>query len=384
MARQRGAKGGIHIENRSGRLVLRWSYQGQRYYLSLNLADTALNRKLAAARSLEIERDIAYGEFDPTLERYGKAPTIARNDEPTNSTPATVIEVWEAYYQSIASTLSKSSQEKYIGTRGRLQQFFGLERQAADLTKNDAIEFVTWYSNQVTARTVKEVCCRIHNAWLHAGLSADVWKDAASRLKPTPTEPPQPFTQTQVSAILTFLKVHHSHYYPFVAFLFLTGVRLGEAIGLRANAISEDLTAIVVRESFSRGQRRPTKTGKIRSIPTNEALRLLLAEQLAKRHEWRLSGNYQIPLADLLVFPANGNSPIDDHNFRNRVWKPTLKALGIPYRKPYSTRSTFVSHALASGMNPVDVAAITGHDPQVMFQHYVGLVAWLKLPDLYQ
>lgn len=380
MVRQRGTRGDIHIETRSGKLALRWTHQKQRYFLSLNLTDTALHRKIAIARSLEIERDIIFGQFDPTLERYGK---VIAHEEQKPLSPS-VIEVWSAYYQSIAPTLAKSTQAKYRAVGTRLQQFFGLERQAGDITRNDAIEFVGWYVAQVKGSTVKRICCYIHNCWIHAGLSADVWRDVANRIKSTQSEPPQPFTQEQVSAILNHIKTHHPERYAFVAFLFLTGVRLGEAIGLRANAISEDLTAIVIRESFSRGERRPTKTGKIRTIPTNQALRLLLAEQLAKRQEWRSSGNYQIALVDLLMFPANGNHAIDDHNFRRRVWTPTLKALGIPYRKPYSTRSTFVSHALASGMNPVDVAAITGHDPQVMFQHYVGLVAWLKLPDLYQ
>lgn len=184
MARQRGTRGGIHIENWSGKSALRWSYQGQRYYLSLNLSDTALHRKLATARSLEIERDIAYGQFDPTLERYGKAP-IARDEQKSPSQP--VIEVWDTYYQSIAQTLAKATQAKYLAVRTRLQQFFGLERQAVAITRDDAIEFVTWYSAQVKGSTVKRICCYIHNAWLHSGLSAEVWKDAASRIKPTPS-----------------------------------------------------------------------------------------------------------------------------------------------------------------------------------------------------
>jgi integrase len=87
---------------------------------------------------------------------------------------------------------------------------------------------------------------------------------------------------------------------------------------------------------------------------------------------------------DDLVFQTPKGNAIDDHNFRNRAWVTVLKEQGVIYRKPYNMRSTFISHALSSGMNPMTVAQITGHDPKTMFSHYAGFINNLPTtPELF-
>ena len=51
-----------------------------------------------------------------------------------------------------------------------------------------------------------------------------------------------------------------------------------------------------------------------------------------------------------------------------------LEKLEIEYRKPYATRHTAISHALANGANPLAVAEQTGHDPQILFKHYASVL----------
>ncbi|MEM9151192.1 MAG: site-specific integrase, partial [Cyanobacteria bacterium P01_F01_bin.3] len=51
-----------------------------------------------------------------------------------------------------------------------------------------------------------------------------------------------------------------------------------------------------------------------------------------------------------------------------------LAESGVDYRKPYNTRHTFISHALDMGMNPVEVAQLTGHDVQTLYENYAGSV----------
>ena len=85
---------------------------------------------------------------------------------------------------------------------------------------------------------------------------------------------------------------------------------------------------------------------------------------------------------DDLVFPSKKGGLIDDHNFRNRAWVSVLKQAGIEYRKPYNTRHTFISHALESGMNPVMVAELTGHDVKTLYENYAGCIeSRPRLPD---
>ncbi len=57
--------------------------------------------------------------------------------------------------------------------------------------------------------------------------------------------------------------------------------------------------------------------------------------------------------------------------------------LELDYRKPYNTRHTFISHALDKGMNPVEVAQLTGHDVQTLYENYAGVVnSRPRLPEL--
>jgi integrase len=62
---------------------------------------------------------------------------------------------------------------------------------------------------------------------------------------------------------------------------------------------------------------------------------------------------------------------IDGHNFRNRAWVTVLKDAGVPYRTPYTTRHTFISHSLRVQRDE-DVARMAGHKVETMRKHYAA------------
>ena len=64
-----------------------------------------------------------------------------------------------------------------------------------------------------------------------------------------------------------------------------------------------------------------------------------------------------------------------------RVWKRTLNECGVRYRKLYSQRHTFLSHTLASGNSPADVAAIAGHRLDELLKTYAKPTGSLKLVE---
>ena len=78
--------------------------------------------------------------------------------------------------------------------------------------------------------------------------------------------------------------------------------------------------------------------------------------------------------ADELVFPSPTGRIINDHTFRRRAWKKVLERAGVSYQKPYSTRHSVASHALAAGANYLQVAEQLGHDPQARHDHYVSAI----------
>ncbi|WP_261226244.1 tyrosine recombinase XerC [Ancylothrix sp. D3o] len=192
------------------------------------------------------------------------------------------------------------------------------------------------------------------------------------KVRVPPKQKAKPFTKEEITTIVAAFRSHFPHYGDFVEFLFGTGCRTGEVIGLQWKHFNDDCSVAWIGESLSRGIRKETKTGQARDIPMTPYLQQMLISRRPVEFN-----------PDDLVFPAPQGGAIDDHNFRNRAWKPVLDELRIPYRKPYTTRHTLVSHALEKGMNPVNVAELTGHNVKTLYQHYAGVVNKTKLPDIF-
>jgi len=200
------------------------------------------------------------------------------------------------------------------------------------------------------------------------------WTNLQNRIKIAPKQMPKPFTKAEIKTIIQAFEndSHYKHYAAFVKFMFSTGVRTGEAIGLRWKHITDEFSTIWIGEIITKGKRRPTKNNKHRTIPINAQLKELLKSIKPENAN-----------PDDLVFTTRQGNPIDEHNFSARAWSNILSRLEIPYRKPYNCRHTFVSHCLESGMNPVVVAQLTGHDVKVLYGHYAGVVSRPTLPDLF-
>jgi integrase len=156
-----------------------------------------------------------------------------------------------------------------------------------------------------------------------------------------------------------------------VEFLVSTGCSPSEAIGLQWKHIAADFSTVWIGSTLTRGERKGTKTNKERTLVLTPRLKELL------------SGLKPVKAKpdDLVFLTPNGN-PIRDQDFCRRAWHTILAELGIPYRKPYYLRATFVSHALEAGLSPVTVAAMTGHSVQVLYEHYAAAIKAPQLPDI--
>ena len=168
------------------------------------------------------------------------------------------------------------------------------------------------------------------------------------------------------------------HYANFVRFLFFTGVRTSEAIGLRWGNVDFERDEIVIKESMSRDRtgngyqriRKSTKTGRIRYLSMNDQLRALLGSMKCQGHE------------DELVFKSSKGCCISADNFR-ADWRLILKDVDVPYRKPYTSRHTLISHAIAQGVPLTGVAYIAGHvDTQMVMRTYGHMIDRPALPQL--
>ena len=73
---------------------------------------------------------------------------------------------------------------------------------------------------------------------------------------------PDPFTAEERDLVLDFFWRRKRHYYPLVYTLFFTGLRTGEAVGLRWGAVNLRRSTLSVRVSRTLGEDNPPKTKK--------------------------------------------------------------------------------------------------------------------------
>jgi integrase len=362
----KASKGTVVIQGFKDRLRLCWSHLGKRYYLYVGLPDTPTNRKAAELKARQIELDLISGNFDSTLGKYKAHREVA----------IALTDLFEKFIRYKTKKVYARTLDKYRGLAGHLKEFFKT-KVASQVREKDAENFSEWLAQKVVSVTLKERVGLLKACYdwgiKQKLVTENPWAEIKIRV-PT-KQRPQPFTQQEVVAILSAFKVHptYSYYADYVEFLLGTGCRVGEIIGLQWKHVKPDCSGIWIGESLSRGVRKETKTNRDRYLSLTARLKEILTHR---------KNNTQ---PDDLIFTTPQGNAIDDHNFRNRAWKQILSSLGIEYRKPYTCRATFVSHALDAGINPVDIAELTGHNVRTLYEHYAGSIrSRPKLPELYE
>ena len=378
------AKGTVKIESDKGWLRLRFTHAGKRRAFALGLPDSNINRKFAEQKARQIELDILSSNFDTTLQKYKPQKTQEEIEAELITTEELILKFIE-YKSKFVS--SPRSLEKYQSVLTHLKSFnlkgknalgSSATRFAVDFKSDYSEQFYQYLLGRLAPLTLKQSIVWLSACWRwgieQEIVKSDPWKPLIKRVKVPPNQMPKPFTSEEIKAIIKGFDRdrYYSHYAGFVKFLFGTGCRTGEAIGLCWKHLNEDCSTVWIGESLSRGISKATKTNRARTITLTDTLRSLLLSMKSENLD-----------LDRPIFTSPKGNPIDDHNFRNRAWKSVLSKAGVEYRKPYNTRHTLISHALNQGMNPVEVAQLTGHDVQTLYENYAGNVnSRPRLPEI--
>jgi integrase len=381
---QKAGKGSVQIKNSNGRLQLVFSHAGKRHYLSLGFMDSRSSRKMAEMRAREIELDLLSGNFDPTLAKY--KPETALNVATGSDLPiqpeaeqVSLMNLWEKYTEFKTPQLAQATIAKdYVKTASHL-------RNAPSDSPADAVRIRDHWVQTLTPDAAKRcltqlsACCK----WaMKSGLiDQNPFKDMATEIRLPKGKKDDtdinPFSAQERDAIVQAFESNPKYrfYTALVKFLFSTGCRPSEAVGLRWKHVSNDFQFIQFEEAVTvslkgLARKEGLKTQERRRFPCNQSLKTLLKSIK--------------PLGaqpDDLVFPSPKGKYVDFHNFRNRGWLKTLDLLKIDYRKPYQTRHTFITLALEAGMDVKDVAKLVGNSPEVIYRHYAGTKQDLSVPE---
>jgi integrase len=363
----------MHIEKRGNSLLVRFAHEGKPYSFSLPKHNNPVGISNANQKIAQIEKDIAYGNFDTTLLRY-KPRTLGKN--PTAITAARLFELY-ADYRAQDRELSRSSLGRLKGIASKLKQLLG-DKPAEKVTESVAKDAISRWSEAVSDGTIKERLFDLKACWEWAKgkyhtTETNPWSECLDRARARGNsgqsrQQNKPFTIAELQAIVSAFEQHphYSHYSEFVIFLASTACRFGEVAGLRWQHLGEGYTTAWIGESISRGHQnqKGTKTGKHRTIQLTPTVRSMLVARFEKLN----------PQPDDLVFPSPTGIAIDDHRFRARAWKTILENCQIDYRSPYKIRHSAISHALSNGANFIALAEQTGHDKRVMLSTYAHAI----------
>lgn len=178
-----------------------------------------------------------------------------------------------------------------------------------------------------------------------------------------------PFSLTEVQRIIAACRPDFKDY---MTIRFLTGMRTGEAHGLKWKYVDFDRRYILIRETQVLGEDEYTKTDQSQrdiqmSQPVFEALKRMY-EATGRWSEY--------------VFCNRQGKPLDNKNFTDRVWYPLLRHVGLEQRRPYQMRHTAATLWLASGESPEWISKQLGHgSTEMLFRVYSRYVPNITRQD---
>jgi integrase len=383
--------GSIRALSSKGTLFIDFRFRGRRLREYTLLPDTAQNRKRLQKVLDRIETEIALGAFDYE-KTFGKplpSDSVAEPDQvasgvgtPRSGPQSAETPTFEAFAHTWYAENEVQWRRSYrITQRGALDKYLiphFRDVPVSSISKADVLAFRA----QLATRQARSENSTLSNRRINAVMKPlrQILNEAADRfgftsafrnIKPLKVRRSdvQPFSLGEVQLILNRVRPDYRHYF---TIRFFTGMRTGEAHGLKWKHVDFERRLILVRESIVLGEEDELKTeDSQRDIQMTQVVFDALREQALST---RGISDY--------VFCNGAGKPLDNKNFNNRVWAPLLRHLGLPHRRPYQMRHTAATLWLASGEAPEWIARQLGHTTsEMLFRVYSRYVPNLTRRD---
>ena len=185
----------------------------------------------------------------------------------------------------------------------------------------------------------------------------------------------------EIQAVLADLQSNDAWFYPLFFLWLSTGLRNGELRALSWDCIRWQEGELLIHKSLRIDGLSsktfipaPTKTGKERIVP----LSVQTLEVLERHREHMKALGLYAPDALVFLTPISRQNVYD--TLLGKVWKRSLRRCGLRPRRLYAQRHTFISHALAMGNSPADLAQIAGHSTEMLLKTYAKPTGKVLLP----
>jgi integrase len=188
-------------------------------------------------------------------------------------------------------------------------------------------------------------------------------------------------SKAEIKKVLQDLQEHENWFYVCFELWLSTGLRNSELIGLTWDALHLQEGELVISKTLRRdgnsNHRRVwsgTKTGRSRIVPLTEHLVLLLEQHRTAMNELDLDVEQGL----VFLTPRSHGNLYD--GLLEKVWKRSQRRVGVMPRRLYAVRHSFLSHALALGNSPADLASMAGHRTEELLKTYAKPTGRLMLP----
>jgi integrase len=323
----------------NGKLYLEYEAYGKIIQKSTRLQDTPQNRALVKKEVIPaLQQKILRGDFNKDK------PDIFRKYS-------------EIYLKEKSHLKTANRVEKHIGV---INDFFG-DIQIDQLKRSDVKEWIQIQLENVVPKTVSNYLTSVRGV-IDIAIDKEVIKHNVATGIKLPThysEDIEPFSEQEVRLLFNnaneFLKLY-------LAIGFYTGMRTGEILGLMYSDIDFDKKVIYVKRSISEGKVTTPKTrSSIREVPILDDLLPYLKK----------------PARSLWIFSRQDGTRLGRFGEnRYREWHTLLDTCHLKYRKPYTTRHTFIVSMLKySDLSVMEIAQIVGHTTtQMIIQNYAKYI----------
>jgi integrase len=367
----------INVNKHSQKIFIRFRVRGfsKQFYLGTGLKDNKTNRDIVRARIEIIQRDIALGRFDSSVESYKfgnyKNPVVPLNK-------LSLREVWEKFVDFQKQHLQKSTLEtEYKSITKILSELSSQSLDDAVIIRDLLLRKYSYHTAHKTLAAFSRCC----NWGINSGLIDSNPFEKVQLPKPkkqSNQDEGKAYTLKQRDLIIRAFESHlkFSHYSSLVKFLFWTGCRPGEAFALTWGDVNADCTRISITKAYASRVRilKGTKNNKRRVFSTSEGSKIqsLLFE---------LRPDHPDPKQPIFksISGQRINLRISDRFWRgystngyqyNGVVTGLAEQGIIPYLSIYSTRHTFATWAIASGISLEKVAYWLGDNGQTVLAYY--------------
>jgi len=375
------------VNSRNGNLYIDFRYEGKRRREQTTLEDTMVNRNRLSKLANKIETSIQAGtfEYEKFFAGQKKTTSVSRNmaimspQEPHQivaETPS-IKSFFEQWREEMAPTWRRTYIETIDTTfRCHVFPFFGEDKRVGDITKEDIYAFRAHLtkgrpgSKLVPSPSTVNRALKLLRMMLNEAADRFDFRSPFTGVKLLKERKShiEPFSLEEVKLILKHVRKDMHNYF---LVRFFTGVRSGEANGLKWKYIDFERRQILIRETFVNSEFEYTKNdGSQREIDMSG----LVYDAL--RAQFDVTGKQEC------VFCLQNGKPLNNRNLVNRIWKPLLRYLELPYRRPYTMRHTAATLWLAAGENPEWIARQMGHSTtEMLFKVYSRYVPNLTRND---